>query len=133
MRKRWPAGALRAAPTLQNLAVGGILFVFVLVIVDNPAAFASGLLTNVPLAIVFVAASVAAGWITAALITRDVRDCFAIASGFGARNVGVATAIAVTILGRLDFARFAATYALIEVPLKFGVVALFRRFQARRI
>jgi hypothetical protein len=37
----------------------------------------------------------------------------------------------VTMLGRVDFARFATTYALTEVPLMLVGVALFRRWQAR--
>jgi hypothetical protein len=76
-----------------------------------------------------VLASVLAGWATASLITTDRRDRFAIASEFGARNVAVATAIAVTILGRLEFARFAAAYAFVELPLMLTAVFLFRRAQ----
>jgi hypothetical protein len=51
---------------------------------------------------------------------------FALASGFGARIVAIATAVAVTILAGVEFARFAATDALIAVPLMLAVVALFR-------
>ena len=69
----------------------------------------------------------AAGWWTAALVTTDRRDRFTIAAEFGTRNVGVATAIAVTLLGRVEFSRFAATYFLTEIPLMLGAAAVFRR------
>jgi BASS family bile acid:Na+ symporter len=126
-RHRVPALAERGSPILQRLSVGGILFVFTLLILSNPAAFAAGLSTTVPLAAAFVGLSVVLGWATAAAITRSPADRFAIAAGFGARNVGVATAIAVTILGRLEFAHFAATYALVELPMLLAVVWIFRK------
>jgi ACR3 family arsenite efflux pump ArsB len=66
------------------------------------------------------------------MVTADRRDRFVLASEFGARNVGVATAIAVTILGRVEFARFAAAYAFVELPLMLGAVVLFRFAQNTR-
>jgi predicted Na+-dependent transporter len=71
-----------------------------------------------------------AGWLTAALVRSDSRDRFTLAAEFGTRNIGVAMAIVVTLLGRIDFARFATTYALTEVPLMLMGVAVFRRWQA---
>jgi hypothetical protein len=47
--------------------------------------------------------------------------------------VGVATAIAVTILGRVEFARFAAAYAFVEIPLMLAAVALFRLWETPRV
>jgi BASS family bile acid:Na+ symporter len=128
-RRRAPTLAARLAPTFQRLALTGILIVFALVIIGDAATFAGELSTTVPLAMTFVLASFAAGWMTAAMITPDRQDRFAIAAGFGARNVGIATAIAVTILGRVEFARFAATYAFVEVPLLLAAAAYFRRLQ----
>jgi ACR3 family arsenite efflux pump ArsB len=60
-----------------------------------------------------------------------MRDRFTLAAEFGTRNVGVATAIAVTVLGRVEFARFAAAFFVTEVPLMLAAVGLFRRHQAR--
>jgi ACR3 family arsenite efflux pump ArsB len=99
------------------------------VILADAPAFVDELSTTVPLAITFVVGSVVAGWTTAALFTGDSCDRFAIASEFGARNVGVAAAIAVTVLGRFEFARFAAAYALVELPLMLAAVAWFRLSQ----
>jgi bile acid:Na+ symporter, BASS family len=126
--RRWsPALAARLAPRLQQLAVAGILAVFALVIMGDVPTFSAQLATTVPLAIAFVLASTAAGWVTAVLISSDRGDRFAIAAGFGARNVAIATMIAVTLLQRLEFARFAATYAVVELPLLLAAAALFAR------
>jgi BASS family bile acid:Na+ symporter len=133
VRKRSPALAQRIAPTLQRVALIGILLVFALLILADPTAFGAGLSTTVPVAASFVVASFVAGWFTAALATADRRDRFALAAGFGARNVGVATAVAVTFLGRFEFARFSATYAFVEVPLLLAAVALFRRSEVPQL
>jgi hypothetical protein len=45
---------------------------------------------------------------------------------FVVRNVGIATAIAVTVLGRVEFAVFATAYFLAQVPLLLAAVVLFR-------
>jgi ACR3 family arsenite efflux pump ArsB len=36
----------------------------------------------------------------------------------------------VALLGRVEFARFAVTYSLTEIPLMLAAVAVFRRWQA---
>jgi bile acid:Na+ symporter, BASS family len=130
VRRRAPDLAERAHLVLRRLAFLGIGVVLLLVIVDDPLAFAGGLWTTVPMAAVFVVSSMGAGWMTATLVTRDSRDRFTLAVEFGTRNVAVATTIAVALLGRVDFARFAATYFLTEIPLMLVAVALFRHRQA---
>ena len=127
MRRRSPALAARHQPALQRLAFIGISIVLLLVILDDPDAFLGGLSKTVPVAAAFALSSMAAGWWTAGLVTTDRRDRFTIAAEFGTRNVGVATAIAVTLLGRVEFSRFAATYFLTEIPLMLGAAAVFRR------
>lgn len=127
IRRRWPAAAARHRPTLQRLAFVAIGVVLTLVVVDDTEAFAGGLAVTVPLAVAFVSLSIASGWMTAALITSDRSDRFTVAAEFGTRNIVVALAIAVTLLGRVEFARFATTYALVEIPMMLGAVAVYRR------
>jgi BASS family bile acid:Na+ symporter len=127
IRRRVPDGGERYGPALRLASFIGIGIVFVLVIADDPSAFASGLTTTVPLAAAFVLGSMGAGWLTAVPLSSDRGDRFTLAAEFGTRNIGVAMAIAVTLLGRVEFARFATTYALTEIPLMLAAVALFRR------
>lgn len=131
VRRRWPDLALRYRPAVQRLAFIGVGIVLGLIILGDPQTFVSGLPSTVPLAAVFVACSAAVGWMTAALVTSDRRDRFTLAAEFGTRNLGVAMAIAVTLLGRVEFARFAYTYFLTEIPLMLGAIALFRRSRQR--
>jgi len=126
MRQRVPHVAKRYAPVLQRVAFGGTGLVLFLIIADAPDAFWGGLVATVPLAAMFVAGSTGAGWRSATLITRDHGDRFTLAAEFGARNVAIAMAIAVTLLGRIEFARFAVTYSLTEILLMLAAIALLR-------
>jgi BASS family bile acid:Na+ symporter len=133
IRRRWPDVAERHRSALQRLAFAGIAVVLLLVIANDPQAFAGGLASTVPLAAAFVACSMGAGWMTGVTVTTDRRDRFTLAAEFGTRNVAVATAIAVTLLGRVEFARFATTYFLTELPLMLVAIALFRYRSAVRL
>jgi bile acid:Na+ symporter, BASS family len=129
VRRHAPDVAERYSPALQRLAFAGTAIVLLLIILDAPVDFVDGLGTTVPLAAAFVVSSFGAGWMTAALVTRDGRDRFTLAAEFGSRNVGIAMAIAVTLLGRVEFAAFAVTYSLTEIPLMLIAISLFRRQQ----
>jgi len=41
--------------------------------------------------------------------------------------MAVAAAVAVTLSGRVEFALFATTYFLTEIPLMLGAIAVYRR------
>jgi BASS family bile acid:Na+ symporter len=129
VRRQWADEAVRHRPAVQRLAFIGVGIVLLLIIQDDPRAFLEDLPSTVPLAAVFIACSAAAGWMTAALVTSDFRDRFTLATEFGTRNLGVAMAVAVTLLGRVEFARFAYTYFLTELPLMLVAIAVFRRRQ----
>jgi ACR3 family arsenite efflux pump ArsB len=122
---------LKYRPTAERLAFAGAGLMLVLIILDNPRAFVAELPTTVPLAAVFIVCSSAAGWLAATVVTQDPRDRFTLAAEFGTRNLGIAIAVAVTMLGRVAFARFAYTYFLTELPLMLLAAALFRRHAAR--
>jgi bile acid:Na+ symporter, BASS family len=127
VRRQWPDLALRHRPAVQRLAFIGVGIVLCLIILDDPRTFVSELPSTVPLAAVFVACSAAVGWLIGAVVTGDPRDRFTLAVEFGTRNLGVAMAVAVTLLGRVEFARFAYTYFITEMPLMLAAIALFRR------
>jgi BASS family bile acid:Na+ symporter len=129
-RRRRPELAARYRPVLQRLSFAGVGIVLTLIVLDDPPAFAGGLANTVPLAAAFIVCSGAAGWLTAALVTADLRDRFTVTVEFGTRNLGVAMAVAVTLLGRVEFARFAYTYFLTEIPLALLAIAWFRRAMA---
>jgi BASS family bile acid:Na+ symporter len=129
VRRRWSGAADRFQPIMQRLAFVGTGLVLALIILDDPAAFFGGLSDTVPLAVAFVFCCAAVGWLTASLFTGSAQDRFTLAAEFGTRNLGVALAVAVTLMGRLEFARFAYTYFIAELPLMLVAVAVFRARQ----
>lgn len=132
VRRRWPMLASRYSPALRRLAFAAVCVVLLLIIFEDVGAFVGQISTTVPVATAFVVVSTVAGWLIASLVALDPRDRFTTAVAFGTRNIGVAAAIAVSLLGRVEFARFAAAYFLTETPLMLLCVALFRRYGRRR-
>ena len=126
-----PAFAASHRQLLQRVAFVTIAVVLMLIVIADPARFLMSFRVMAPLAGVFVAASLVAGWLTALPFTADARERFTIAAEFGTRNIAVAIAIAVTLLGRAEFAQFAVAYALVEVPMLLAAAYLFRRSVSR--
>jgi BASS family bile acid:Na+ symporter len=132
IRHRWPDFAMRHRPALQRVAFIGLFVLLAGIILDNPGAFVDGIGTTASLAAVFVILSFGVGWVTATLLTADDRDRFTVAAEFGTRNLGVALAVAVMLLGRVEFGRFVTAYALVEIPILLCAVAAFRKYVAQR-
>jgi BASS family bile acid:Na+ symporter len=131
VRNRLPAVAIRCKSTVQRASFVGVGLLLAVIIANDVHGFLGGLRAAVPMAVAFIAGAFAIGWMTSRLVTRDARDRFTLAVEFGTRNVGVALAIAVTVLGRVEFARFGATYFLTEIPLMLGAVMGFRAWVQR--
>jgi BASS family bile acid:Na+ symporter len=125
--RRWPAWADRHRPTLQRVGFVALGVLVALVLASDVRALAMGLEEGVPLAAVFVLGSLAVGSATGRALRVPRADRFTLTAEFGTRNLAVATSVAVSVLGRLEFARFAALYLLVEIPILLVAVALFRR------
>ena len=122
-----PALASRSQPYLRALGFSGVSGLIVLIVASDPAVFVHGLRDTVPLAATFVAASFLAGWLIGAVGRASSSDRFTLATEFATRNMAVATAIALTLAGRIEFALFATTYFLTEIPLMLCAVVVYRR------
>ena len=127
VRHRRPAWASGHATAMQRAAFVLLGALLVLVLVAERALVRTLLSQLVLVAAVFVALSFAAGWLTGALVRASGADRFTLAAEFATRNIAVATAIAVTLLGRTEFAAFATIYFLTELPLMLGAVIVWRR------
>jgi BASS family bile acid:Na+ symporter len=128
---QWPGPALRHRARMQRGAFIALAAMLAVVIGSDLDQFTAGLGETVSLAVIFVVLSGATGWLLGTAIGATSADCFTLGVEFATRNVAVATAIAVTLLGQASFAYFAATYFLTELPLMLGVVAIYRRAPRR--
>ena len=88
--------------------------------------FASALTDIAAVAALLTVLAFGAGWATAWASGAGVMDRFTVGMVFVVRNVGIATAIAVTVLGRVEFAVFATAYFLAQVPILLTAVLVFR-------
>ena len=104
VRFRRPALASRSQPYIRVLGFGGIAALIMLIVASDPVVFVNGLSETVPLGATFVAASFLAGWLIGAASGASPPDRFTLATEFATRNMAVATAIAVTVAGRVEFA-----------------------------
>jgi BASS family bile acid:Na+ symporter len=131
IRRWWPAWAQLRRVRFQRLAwVMLVLLLFLVFTIE--AERVAGMLGNVVLlAAVFVSASFGAGWAAATVVRASDADRFTLAAEFATRNIAIATAIAVTLLGRTEFAAFASVYFLTELPLMLAAVAAWRWRHAR--
>jgi BASS family bile acid:Na+ symporter len=124
-----PVFAGRSQPYLRALGFAGVAALIVLIVASDPVVFLHGLRDSVPLAATFVAASFLAGWLVGAATGASPPDRFTLATEFATRNMAVATAIALTLAGRVEFALFATTYFLTEIPLMLGAIVVYRRLR----
>jgi hypothetical protein len=65
-------------------------------------------------------------WATAWASAVANADRFTVGLVFVVRDVGIAMAIAVTVLGRVEFTVFATAYFLAQVPVLLAAVVVFR-------
>jgi BASS family bile acid:Na+ symporter len=130
-RRRWPHAIDRWQPRLRRWGMVGLCVLLALVVVSGVGGFVAALAVTAPLAATFVVGSFVAGWIGGVLVRAAPEDGFTLAAEFATRNVAVATVLAVTFLGRIEFATFATTYILTEIPLLLVAVVAFRAGRSR--
>lgn len=133
IRFRWPAVAEARRALVQRVAFVALAILLTLIVTSDLRQFAAGLSSTVPLALAFIASAFAVGWLSGRAIRAQRPDCFTLGAEFATRNVGVATAIAVTLLGQPAFAFFGATYFLSEIPIMLLAVGFYRSRSAARL
>jgi len=126
IRAAWPAAVARLRAQLQRLAFLALALLVALILAADLPGFVSRIGATAPLAALFVVGSFATGALVGRVATRDAGERFTLAAEFATRNLAVALAVAVTLLGDLAFTYFATTYFLIELALLLVAIALRR-------
>ncbi len=126
IRRRWPDLTRRHARTLLGFSVATLAALLGFIIVQEAEQFASALTDLATAAGALTVLAFGAGWATGWACATGATDRFTVGMVFVVRNVGISTAIAVTALGRVEFAVFATAYFLAQVPLLLAVVVVFR-------
>ncbi len=126
IRRRWPDITRRHGRTLLGLSIAALAALLGFVIVQEAEQFASALTEIAAAAALLTVLAFGAGWATGWASAAGATDRFTMGMVFVVRNVGIATAIAVTVLGRVEFAVFATAYFLTQVPILLAAVLGFR-------
>jgi bile acid:Na+ symporter, BASS family len=127
IRRFAPGFASRHDARLRQAAFAALGLLIVVVVWQEAGAFLRDMKIAVTVSAGFVLLSGCAGLAVARFVARSREDRFTLAAEFATRNLAIATAVAVTLAGRLDLAVFATTYFLTEAPIMLAAVAWFRR------
>jgi BASS family bile acid:Na+ symporter len=129
IRRRWPDVSRRHGRILLGFSFAALVALLAFVIVQQAEQFASMLANLLSTAVLMTVLAFGAGWMTGWACGGGASDRFTIGMVFVVRNVGIATAIAVTILGKVEFAVFATAYFLAQTPLLLASALGFRRLR----
>jgi BASS family bile acid:Na+ symporter len=123
----------RHGRTLLRVSVGALALLLLTVIVQESPRFVSALPEIGRAASLLTVLAFLAGWATGFISGANATDRFAVGMVFVVRNVGIATAIAVTVLGQSEFAVFATAYFLAQVPILVLAALVFRRLAVAQV
>jgi ACR3 family arsenite efflux pump ArsB len=118
---------------VRRAGFAALSLLIVAVVVDQGPEFARDLGRSVTLSASFIGAAGAVGLLVGRFAAAGRADRFTLAVEFATRNVAIATAVAVTLAGRIEMAVFATTYFLTEMPIMLAVVAWYRRRTYSRV
>lgn len=130
IRRCGPVGVERHARIIRNGSIGGVGFLVLYVMLTQRQQLATDWQQTALAGAVFMTLAMLSGLTLGRMLKVKAADGITLGFIFAARNVGLATAIAVTILNKVEYAVFAVVYFLTEVPLLLGAVAVYRTWFA---
>jgi len=128
IRRVKPAFVASHGGTLRRIILIGIAYLLVTVILTQREQLMAEWQQTAAAAAAFIGFAFAVGMVLAWLLRLSQDDCLTIGIGFAVRNVAMATAIAFTLLERLEYGVFAVVYFLTEVPLLLAAAGIYRKW-----
>ncbi len=130
LRRIAPRFAQTHAKSVHGASIAGIAFLLVYVMVTQRTRLATEWQQTALVAAGFMGLALLAGLAFGRLLRLSKEDSVTVGIGFAVRNVALASAVAITLLNRIEYAVFAVVYFLTEVPLLLGVVTWYRLWWA---
>ena len=126
--RRWrPASTEKRDLALQRVSLVALVSLVCYIVYDQWYSMIAALGELTVAAVVFTTLAMAAGYALAWVTGRPAADRLTYLIEFPCRNLALALVVAVTLLGRPDFAAFAAVLLLIQALVMLSMVALLRR------
>ena len=120
----------RVSASLRMLCVGGVLLLCTFVIANRYEQLRADWKAIWIASFSLMVVAMAVGWAIGRVMRLKRSDAITFVILYPVRNIALATAIAVSIMGRLEYAAFATAYFLSEASLLLGAVIFFRYFWA---
>jgi len=127
-----PQFVAKHSEILRKLSLAGLAALIIFVIQQGRELFFHRALEIMFASGLLILLSMGAGFLLGFLLRIPPSDSFTISVEFAVRNVAIATAIAVTALGKTEFAFFATAYFLTEIPIILLAAKFFRIIKQRR-
>jgi bile acid:Na+ symporter, BASS family len=121
-----PGVADMVSGTLRVLCVGGVLVLCTFVIANRYEQLKADWKAIWIASLSLMVVAMAVGWAIGQIMRLKRSDSITFVILFPVRNIAIATTIAVTLIGRLEYAAFATAYFLSEASLLLAAVVLFR-------
>jgi BASS family bile acid:Na+ symporter len=132
-REYQPGLVARYAGPMRNVCMAGVALLIIYVAASRWPQVQAEWRQTLIAAVTFIGLALLAGLVFARILRLNGGDRVTVGAAFAVRNVALASAIAVTLLNRVEYAVFAVIYFLAEVPLLLAVVAVQRRWFAGTI
>jgi BASS family bile acid:Na+ symporter len=126
--RRWrPAATEKRDLALRRVSLAALVSLVTYIVYDQWHSMVAALGDFTVAAVVFTALAMAAGYALGWVTGRQAADRLTYLIEFPCRNLALALVVAVTLLGRPEFAAFAAVLLLIQALVMLSMVALLRR------
>jgi BASS family bile acid:Na+ symporter len=128
-RRLWPVAAERSQRGLLLLSIGLLVGVIGLIVAHESERVVAELGQVAVAVAALTGLALSAGWATSWAGGAGAAERFTTGVVFAVRNVGIATTLAVTALGQVEFAGFATAYFLAQAPLLLVVALTYRKMR----
>jgi len=118
----------RYGTPLRRAGIGGLACLLIYVMVAQQERLAADWKQTALAGALFMVLALLGGWAFARILRLTAGDGVTVSIAFAVRNVALASAIAITLLNRIEYAVFATVYLLTEVPLLLLVAGIYRRW-----
>jgi BASS family bile acid:Na+ symporter len=128
--RRWrPAATERRDLALRRVSLLALVSLVIYIVYDQWDSLVAGFAELTLVAVIFTALAMAVGYSLAWVTGRPAADRLTYLIEFPCRNLALALVVAVTILGRPEFAAFATVLLLVQAVAMLSMVAFLRREQ----
>ena len=127
IRSRFPEFERRFHRLLKRIALICVALLGGYIIFSDRRGFADGFGSTMISALILTLAGMAVGYVVSRIFGLDRRDSITLLLISPVKNFGVAIAIAVSILHQTEFALFATTMFMAQLPILLGAGLILRR------